>query len=97
MPSGTGKTAALLSFIIAYQQTRGRCKLIYCSRTVPEINKALDELERLMAYRASALGTEPSHIGLAADLVECRREGGILGIGAERPQEHVHSSTSQQV
>lgn len=27
-------------------------KLIYCSRTVPEIEKALAELKRLMAYRA---------------------------------------------
>ncbi|KAJ9115772.1 hypothetical protein QFC24_006880 [Naganishia onofrii] len=26
-------------------------KLIYCSRTVPEIEKALAELKRLMAYR----------------------------------------------
>ena len=26
-------------------------KLIYCSRTVPEIEKALSELKRLMAYR----------------------------------------------
>lgn len=26
-------------------------KLIYCSRTVPEIEKALVELKRLMAYR----------------------------------------------
>jgi DNA excision repair protein ERCC-2 len=28
-----------------------RRKLIYCSRTVPEIEKALAELKRLMAYR----------------------------------------------
>ena len=27
-------------------------KLIYCSRTVPEIEKALAELKRLMAYRS---------------------------------------------
>jgi DNA excision repair protein ERCC-2 len=27
-------------------------KLIYCSRTVPEIEKALAELKRLMEYRA---------------------------------------------
>lgn len=26
-------------------------KLIYCSRTVPEIEKALAELKRLMQYR----------------------------------------------
>lgn len=31
-----------------YPQSR---KLIYCSRTVPEIEKALAELKRLMEYR----------------------------------------------
>ena len=30
-----------------------RRKLIYCSRTVPEIEKALAELKRLMAYRVA--------------------------------------------
>jgi DNA excision repair protein ERCC-2 len=33
-------------------------KLIYCSRTVPEIEKALAELKRLMAYRISRAETE---------------------------------------
>jgi DNA excision repair protein ERCC-2 len=46
MPSGTGKTIALLSLIVAYKR-----KLIYCSRTVPEIDKALSELKRLYQYR----------------------------------------------
>lgn len=64
MPSGTGKTVSLLSLIISYIQV-GRVimgdrshqyypekrKLIYCSRTVPEIEKALAELKRLMEYR----------------------------------------------
>lgn len=34
-----------------------RRKLIYCSRTVPEIEKALAELKRLMAYRISCAET----------------------------------------
>lgn len=33
-------------------------KLIYCSRTVPEIEKALAELKRLMAYRIQFAETE---------------------------------------
>jgi hypothetical protein len=33
-------------------------KLIYCSRTVPEIEKALSELKRLMEYRVSVAETE---------------------------------------
>ena len=32
-------------------------KLIYCSRTVPEIEKALAELKRLMAYRIQCAET----------------------------------------
>ncbi|KAJ7172483.1 hypothetical protein C8R46DRAFT_1086107 [Mycena filopes] len=52
MPSGTGKTVSLLSLIVSYQQFYPtRRKLIYCSRTVPEIEKALAELKRLVAYR----------------------------------------------
>ncbi|KAI9209299.1 uncharacterized protein BJ171DRAFT_486077 [Polychytrium aggregatum] len=54
MPCGTGKTITLLSLIIAYQNYYPeKRKLIYCSRTVPEIEKALAELKRLMEYRAS--------------------------------------------
>ncbi|KAI8868408.1 DNA repair helicase [Ramicandelaber brevisporus] len=52
MPSGTGKTVTLLSLILSYQQHHNdNRKLVYCSRTVPEIDKALAELQRLVAYR----------------------------------------------
>ena len=41
MPTGTGKTIALLSIITSYQLVRpGVGKLIYCTRTVPEMEKA---------------------------------------------------------
>ncbi|KAL3468043.1 putative TFIIH complex helicase Rad3 [Aspergillus heterothallicus] len=57
MPSGTGKTVTLLSLIIAYQQHKPEHrKLIYCSRTMSEIEKALAELRELMKYRAEQLG-----------------------------------------
>ncbi|KAJ7685167.1 hypothetical protein DFH06DRAFT_1157671 [Mycena polygramma] len=59
MPSGTGKTVSLLSLIVSYQQFYPtRRKLIYCSRTVPEIEKALAELKRLMAYRIECAESE---------------------------------------
>ncbi|KAG7452521.1 DNA repair helicase [Guyanagaster necrorhizus] len=59
MPSGTGKTVSLLSLIVSYQQFHpARRKLIYCSRTVPEIEKALAELKRLLAYRIECAETE---------------------------------------
>lgn len=52
MPSGTGKTITLLSLIIAYnvQYPDKLVKLVYCSRTVPEIEKAMGELKRLMEF-----------------------------------------------
>ncbi|EIN07368.1 DNA repair helicase [Punctularia strigosozonata HHB-11173 SS5] len=59
MPSGTGKTVSLLSLIVSYQQFYPtKRKLIYCSRTVPEIEKALSELKRLMEYRIECAETE---------------------------------------
>ncbi|TPX62989.1 hypothetical protein PhCBS80983_g00156 [Powellomyces hirtus] len=64
MPSGTGKTVSLLSLIVAYQQFYPeKRKLIYCSRTVPEIEKALAELQRLMEYRKSQ-GMQEKFLGL---------------------------------
>lgn len=52
-PSGTGKTVSLLSLIVSYQMHYPAArKLIYCTRTVPEIEKVLAELKRLMEYRA---------------------------------------------
>ena len=40
MPSGTGKTISLLSLIVAFQLEKDpERKLVYCSRTVPEIDK----------------------------------------------------------
>lgn len=43
MPSGTGKTVSLLALIVAYLQVNKHelSKLIYCSRTVQEINKVM--------------------------------------------------------
>ncbi|KAJ5553631.1 hypothetical protein N7451_011883 [Penicillium sp. IBT 35674x] len=59
MPSGTGKTVSLLSLIVAYQQHYPEHrKLIYCSRTMSEIEKALAELKALMKHRTQELGFE---------------------------------------
>ena len=51
MPSGTGKTISLLALVTAYQRAHPDVgKFIYCSRTVPEIEKCMEELKRLISY-----------------------------------------------
>ena len=65
MPSGTGKTVSLLSLIVAFQlYFPEKRKLIYCSRTMSEIEKALAELQALMKYRAEQSGKEEDFRGL---------------------------------
>ncbi|KAF8822493.1 Dna excision repair helicase, partial [Cardiosporidium cionae] len=59
MPTGTGKTVSLFSLITSYQLAHPSMgKLIYCTRTVPEMEKALLELRRVMDYRIQEIGKE---------------------------------------
>mmetsp|Transcript_7573 Transcript_7573/g.11358 ORF Transcript_7573/g.11358 Transcript_7573/m.11358 type:complete len:191 (-) Transcript_7573:2296-2868(-) len=53
MPTGTGKTICLLSLIIAYKHAHPEKvkKLIYCTRTVSEMDQCLKELKKLCKYR----------------------------------------------
>jgi DNA excision repair protein ERCC-2 len=56
MPTGTGKTVCLLSLITSYQFANpGAGKLVYCTRTVPEMNSVVEELATVLAYRAEQL------------------------------------------
>lgn len=66
MPSGTGKTVTLLSLIVAYmlEHPTQITKLIYCSRTVPEIEKVIEELKTLMEYYEKETKELPKIIGL---------------------------------
>jgi len=63
MPTGTGKTITCLALITSYQLAHPECgKLIYCTRTVPEMEKVLAELRVLQAYREK-------HVGKAAEIM----------------------------
>lgn len=66
MPSGTGKTISLLSLIVAYILAKPLelSKLIYCSRTVPELEKVLEELKVLLEYYEQETGQKPKLLGL---------------------------------
>lgn len=65
MPSGTGKTVLLLSLTVAYLMHHlDHRKIIYCLRTMLEIEKALVELTALMAYREKELGYKEEFRGL---------------------------------
>lgn len=66
MPSGTGKTTTLLSLVIAYmiEHPHDVRKLIYCSRTVPEIEKVIEELNKLLDYYEKVDSVYPQLVGL---------------------------------
>ncbi|KAG7198223.1 hypothetical protein KM043_005630 [Ampulex compressa] len=66
MPSGTGKTITLLSLIVAYmlENPLDITKLIYCSRTVPEIEKVIEELKKLIDYYEKENKSKPKIVGL---------------------------------
>lgn len=64
MPTGTGKTVCLLSLIISYKfQFPKTGKLIYCTRTVPEMVKCMDEVKSVLNYRQQFQPTELSISG----------------------------------
>jgi Rad3-related DNA helicase len=56
MPTGTGKTVCLLSLITSYQFANPSAgKLVYCTRTVPEMNSVMEELATVLTYHAEQL------------------------------------------
>lgn len=74
MPTGTGKTVSLLSLVIAYKHAHPTAgKLVYCTRTVPEMAKCVEELKRLMEYRKKYLGEDAPGANLTAVCLSSRR------------------------
>jgi DNA excision repair protein ERCC-2 len=77
MPTGTGKTITLLSLITSYQLAHPDVgKLVYCTRTVPEMEKVLAELRELVRYRGRYF---EGATGAAAGITN---GGGAAGAGA---------------
>ncbi|KAL7554735.1 hypothetical protein ACHAWF_018562 [Thalassiosira exigua] len=76
MPTGTGKTVCLLSLITSYQLAHPNCgKLVYCTRTVPEMNSVMEELGTVLAYREERLRLDreaegPASSGAGGDIEE---------------------------
>ena len=65
MPTGTGKTVCLLSLITSYQFAKPSAgKLIYCTRTVPEMNSVMEELATVLEYRDEQLRLSDERQGL---------------------------------
>ena len=73
MPSGTGKTVSILSLIVAYMKAHPGAveKFVYCSRTVPELEKVMEEMKVLDKYYASETGG--SGCGLTAVALSARK------------------------
>ncbi|XP_076912985.1 general transcription and DNA repair factor IIH helicase subunit XPD-like [Bidens hawaiensis] len=66
MPTGTGKTIALLSLITSYTLSKpsNPVKLIYCTRTVHEMEKTLAELKLLYNYQTECVGESARMLAL---------------------------------
>lgn len=68
MPSGTGKTVCLLSLIIAYMAQNEKVgPLIYCTRTLPELEQGIAELRNVHKTRlaVSGLDYDKNFLGIA--------------------------------
>lgn len=77
MPTGTGKTVSLFSLITSYQFANHDIgKLVYCTRTVPEMEKALEELKIVVEFRSRIL-EERETSGCSSG----KRLGSALAIG----------------
>ena len=65
MPTGTGKTVSVFSMICAYQRKYPEIgKLVFCTRTVPEMSKALKELKTVVEYQDSVFQDGKAFLGL---------------------------------
>ena len=64
MPTGTGKTVCLLSMCLSYiLQKKPNFKLVYCTRTIVEMKKTLEELKFVQSQRKNDFEDDPELAG----------------------------------
>jgi len=111
MPSGTGKTITLLSLIVSYLRAHPHnlSKLVYCSRTIPEIEKVIEELRGLLAHIEQATGKSANITALCLSSrrnlcvhpeVSKARDGRVVDAGCfalTAPHVRANAKTDQEV
>lgn len=82
MPTGTGKTVCLLSLITSYQFANPSAgKLVYCTRTVPEMNSVMEELATVLQYRSEQLAQQDN-----VDMEDSQQQEGESSRATKKPR-----------
>jgi DNA excision repair protein ERCC-2 len=88
MPTGTGKTVTILTLALAYQHAHPDIgKIFFCTRTIGEMTKCLQELKKVYAYQSEIFGTKDQHflaLGVSSRKNLCVNETAIEEIDGER-------------
>lgn len=100
MPTGTGKTICLLALLTGYLQHRSKYKkVIYCTRTVVEMEKTLKEIKKLL----KSIGKEDVNtkkflaVGLTAKKNICVHRDADAWRAQERVETECRKRTSEWV
>ena len=96
MPTGTGKTVCLLSLITSYQFANPSVgKLVYCTRTVPEMNSVVEELGTVLSYRAEQLQLQRQEQGTGQN-VDMEDQIANPSSSQQREDENRQSTSNQE-
>ena len=96
MPTGTGKTVCLLSLITSYQFANPSVgKLVYCTRTVPEMNSVVEELGTVLSYRAEQLQLQRQEQGTGQN-VDMEDQIANSSSSQQREDENRQSTSNQE-
>jgi len=93
MPTGTGKTVCLLSLITSYQMAHpNTCgKLVYCTRTVPEMNSVMEELGVVLKYREERMRADLDG-GASEDAVDATTSSASAAVVVSRGDDVVSAN-----